>query len=130
LKGRHRALVRPYARAVVFSYDEKTQCQALDRTRPSLPLKPCRAGTMIHDYKRNGTIEVFAAMNIATVAPIRAASGAMHSSSSLWAGGSGFRGLGRACRRPRRGRGPNGVSMRSGLGLLGGLAAGTNRSRS
>ncbi len=58
--------LNPPARAVVFSYDEKTQCQALDRTQPSLPLKPGRAGTMTHDYKRNGTIEVFAAMNIAT----------------------------------------------------------------
>jgi transposase len=51
---------------VVFSFDEKTQCQALDRTQPSLPLKPGRAGTMTHDYKRNGTIDLFAAMNIAT----------------------------------------------------------------
>ncbi len=55
-----------FARAVVFSYDEKTQCQALDRTQPSLPMKPGRAGTMTHDYKRNGTIDLFAAMNIAT----------------------------------------------------------------
>ena len=54
------------ARAVVFSFDEKTQCQALDRTQPSLPMKPGRAGTMTHDYKRNGTIDLFAAMNIAT----------------------------------------------------------------
>jgi len=38
--------LNPSARAVVFSYDEKTQCQALDRTQPSLPLKPGRAGTM------------------------------------------------------------------------------------
>ena len=58
--------LRPPARAVVFSYDEKTQCQALDRTQPSLPMKPGRAGTMTHDYKRNGTIDLFAAMNIAT----------------------------------------------------------------
>jgi transposase len=58
--------LNPPARAVVFSYDEKTQCQALDRTQPSLPLKPGRAGTMTHDYKRNGTIDVFAAMNLAT----------------------------------------------------------------
>lgn len=58
--------VNPPARAVVFSYDEKTQCQALDRTQPSLPLKPGRAGTMTHDYKRNGTIDLFAAMNVAT----------------------------------------------------------------
>ncbi len=58
--------LRPPARAVVFSYDEKTQCQALDRTQPSLPMKRGRAGTMTHDYKRNGTIDLFAAMNIAT----------------------------------------------------------------
>jgi transposase len=58
--------LNPPARAVVFSFDEKTQCQALDRTQPSLPLKPGRAGTMTHDYKRNGTIDLFAAMNVAT----------------------------------------------------------------
>ena len=58
--------LNPPARAVVFSYDEKTQCQALDRTQPSLPLKPGRAGTMTHDYKRNGTVDLFAAMNVAT----------------------------------------------------------------
>ena len=56
----------PPERAVVFSFDEKTQCQALDRTQPSLPLKPGRAKTMTHDYKRNGTIDLFAAMNLAT----------------------------------------------------------------
>ena len=43
----------PPKRAVVFSFDEKTQVQALDRTQPSLPLRPGRAGTMTHDYKRN-----------------------------------------------------------------------------
>jgi transposase len=58
--------VNPPARAVVFSFDEKTQCQALDRTQPSLPMKPGRAGTMTHDYKRHGTIDVFAAMNVGT----------------------------------------------------------------
>jgi transposase len=58
--------VNPPARAVVFSFDEKTQCQALDRTQPSLPMKPGRAGTMTYDYKRNGTIDLFAAMNVAT----------------------------------------------------------------
>ncbi len=56
----------PPERAVVFSFDEKTQCQALDRTQPSLPMKPGRGTTMTHDYKRNGTIDLFAAMNIAT----------------------------------------------------------------
>jgi len=58
--------LRPPARAAVFSYDEKTQCQALDRTQPSLPMKRGRAATMTHDYKRNGTIDLFAAMNLAT----------------------------------------------------------------
>jgi transposase len=43
----------PPKRAVLFSFDEKTQVQALDRTQPSLPLRPGRAGTMTHDYKRN-----------------------------------------------------------------------------
>jgi len=56
----------PPERAVVFSFDEKTQCQALDRTQPSLPIKPGRGRTMTHDYKRNGTVDLFAAMNIAT----------------------------------------------------------------
>src|SRR5438128_7076256 len=58
--------LNPPERAVVFSFDEKTQCQALDRTQPSLPLRPGRAGTMTHDYKRNGTTDLFAALNIAT----------------------------------------------------------------
>ena len=56
----------PPDRAVVFSFDEKTQCQALDRTQPSLPMKPGRAGTMTHDYKRNGTVDLFAALNVGT----------------------------------------------------------------
>jgi len=56
----------PPDRAVVFSFDEKTQVQALDRTQPSLPLKPGRARTMTHDYKRNGTVDLFAAMNVGT----------------------------------------------------------------
>jgi transposase len=56
----------PPERAVVFSFDEKTQCQALDRTQPSLPLKPGRGRTMTHDYRRHGTVDLFAAMNIAT----------------------------------------------------------------
>jgi hypothetical protein len=46
--------------------DEKSQIQALDRTQPSLPLKKGRAGTMTHDYKRNGTTTLFAALDIAT----------------------------------------------------------------
>ena len=58
--------LNPPERAMVFSFDEKTQCQALDRTQPSLPMRPGRAGTMTHDYKRNGTTDLFAALNITT----------------------------------------------------------------
>lgn len=58
--------VDPPERAVVFSFDEKTQIQALDRTQPSLPLKAGRARTMTHDYKRNGTVDLFAALDVAT----------------------------------------------------------------
>jgi transposase len=56
----------PPERAIVFSFDEKTQVQALDRTQPSLPMTKGRAATMTHDYKRNGTTDLFAAMNVAT----------------------------------------------------------------
>jgi transposase len=55
----------PPEHAVVLSCDEKSQIQALDRTQPGLPLKPGRCGTMTHDYKRNGTTSLFAAMNVA-----------------------------------------------------------------
>ncbi len=58
--------LNPPERAVVFCFDEKTQVQALDRTQPSLPLRPGRAKTMTHDYKRNGTTDLFAAMNVGT----------------------------------------------------------------
>jgi transposase len=54
----------PPALAVVLSVDEKSQIQALDRTQPGLPMKPGRAGTMTHDYKRNGTTTLFAALNV------------------------------------------------------------------
>jgi transposase len=50
--------------AVVLCCDEKSQVQALDRTQPGLPMKRGRAGTMTHDYKRNGTTTLFAAMDI------------------------------------------------------------------
>ena len=56
--------MNPPAHAVVLSIDEKTQIQALDRTQPGLPLKPGKCGTMTHDYKRNGTTSLFAALNI------------------------------------------------------------------
>ena len=56
--------VNPPAHAVVLSVDEKSQIHALDRTQPGLPMKPGRAGTMTHDYKRNGTTTLFAALNV------------------------------------------------------------------
>lgn len=55
--------VDPPAYAVVLSVDEKSSIQALDRTQPGLPMKPGRAGTMTHDYKRHGTTTLFAALN-------------------------------------------------------------------
>ena len=58
--------LNPAERAVVFSFDEKTQVQALDRTQPSLPMTRGRAQTMTHDDKRNGTTDLFAALDIAT----------------------------------------------------------------
>ena len=58
--------VAPPAHAVVLSLDEKSQIQALDRTQPGLPLKKGRGATMTHDYKRNGTTTLFAALNVLT----------------------------------------------------------------
>lgn len=55
----------PPEHAIVLSCDEKSQIQALDRTQPGLALKKGRCQTMTHDYKRNGTTSLFAAMNIA-----------------------------------------------------------------
>lgn len=56
----------PPKNAVVFCIDEKTSIQALDRTQPGLPLKKGRCGTITHDYKRNGTSTLFAALEVAT----------------------------------------------------------------
>ncbi|GGC94807.1 hypothetical protein GCM10010994_60660 [Chelatococcus reniformis] len=56
--------VDPPAHAVVLSLDEKSQIQALCRTQPGLPMKKGRAGTMTHDYKRNGTTTLFAALDV------------------------------------------------------------------
>jgi transposase len=56
--------VNPPAHAVVLSLDEKSQIQALDRTQPGLPIKKGRAGTMTHDYVRNGATTLFAALNV------------------------------------------------------------------
>jgi len=57
--------LNPPAKALVLCVDEKSQIQALDRTQPGLPLKRGRCGTMTHDYKRNGTTTLFAALEVA-----------------------------------------------------------------
>ena len=56
--------LNPPDKAVVMCIDEKSQIQALNRTQPGLPMKPGRCGTMTHDYKRNGTTCLFAALNV------------------------------------------------------------------
>ena len=56
--------MNPPEKAIVFSVDEKSQIQALDRTQPGLPIKSGKAGTMTHDYKRHGTTTLFAALNV------------------------------------------------------------------
>jgi transposase len=56
----------PPAKAIVLCMDEKSSVQALDRTQASLPLRPGRAATMTHDYKRNGTTTLFAALDVLT----------------------------------------------------------------
>jgi len=55
--------LNPPEKAIVLCVDEKSQIQALDRTQASLPMKKGRAGTMTHDYKRNGTTTLFAALS-------------------------------------------------------------------
>jgi transposase len=57
--------LNPPDKAMVLCIDEKSQIQALDRTQPGLPLKKGRCGTMTHDYKRNGTTTLFAALEVA-----------------------------------------------------------------
>lgn len=56
----------PPEKAIVLCMDEKSSVQALDRTQASLPIKPGRAATMTHDYKRNGTTTLFAALDVLT----------------------------------------------------------------
>ena len=56
--------LNPPDKAVVLCVDEKSQIQALDRTQPGLPMKKGRCGTMTHDYKRNGTTTLFAALEV------------------------------------------------------------------
>ena len=58
--------LNPAEQAVVLCMDENSQIQALDRTQASLPIKPGRAGTMAHDYERNGTTTLFAALDVLT----------------------------------------------------------------
>jgi len=57
--------LNPPEKALVLCVDEKSQIQALDRTQPGLPMKKGRCGTMTHDYKRNGTTTLFAALELA-----------------------------------------------------------------
>src|SRR6202140_2896470 len=56
--------LNPPERALVLCADEKSQIQALDRTQKSLPMYPGRCGTLTHDYKRNGTTSLFAAIDM------------------------------------------------------------------
>jgi len=56
--------LNPPQQATVLCVDEKSQIQALDRTQPGLPIKKGRCGTMTHDYKRNGTTTLFAALEV------------------------------------------------------------------
>ena len=56
--------LHPPDQAIVLCVDEKSQIQALNRTQPGLPLKKGRCGTMTHDYKRNGTTTLFAALDV------------------------------------------------------------------
>jgi len=58
--------LNPPQGAIVLCLDEKSSVQALDRTEPSLPMKKGRAATMTHDYKRNGTTTLFAALDVLT----------------------------------------------------------------
>jgi transposase len=63
--------LNPPEHAIVLCVDEKSQIQALDRTQPGLPLKKGRCGTMTHDYKRNRTATLLAALNVADGSVIR-----------------------------------------------------------
>jgi transposase len=56
--------LNPPDKSLVLCVDEKSQIQALDRTQPGLPMKKGRCGTMTHDYKRNGTTTLFAALSM------------------------------------------------------------------
>lgn len=56
--------LNPPDKALILCVDEKSQIQALNRTQPGLPMKKGRYGTLTHDYKRNGTTTLFAALNV------------------------------------------------------------------
>jgi transcriptional regulator with XRE-family HTH domain len=56
--------LNPPQQAIVLCVDEKSQIQALNRTQPGLPLKKGRCGTMTHDYERNGTTSLLAALDV------------------------------------------------------------------
>ena len=56
--------MRPLDKAMVLCVNEKSQIEALDRTQPGLPMKKGRAQTIAHDYKRNGTTKLFAALDV------------------------------------------------------------------
>ena len=58
--------MNPPEHAVVFCVDEKTSIQALDRTQPSLPMRPGQVERRTHDYLRHGVTDLFAALNLAT----------------------------------------------------------------
>lgn len=58
--------MNPPEHAVVLCVDEKTSIQALDRTQPSLPMRPGQVERRTHDYKRHGVTDLFAALNVAT----------------------------------------------------------------
>lgn len=58
--------LNPPKKSIIFCIDEKSQIQALQRTQPTLPLKPNRPITQTHDYLRHGVTTLFAALNVAT----------------------------------------------------------------
>jgi len=64
--ARHRGVLNPPERALVLCVDEKSQIQALDRTQPMLPMRPGQVERRTHDYKRNGTTSLFAALELKT----------------------------------------------------------------
>ena len=88
--------VEPPAHAVVLSVDEKSQIQALDRTQPGLPMKKGRAGTMTHDYKRNGTTTLFAALNVLEGTVTRSSTMSRRTRRQRYAAGSGATRAGRS----------------------------------